>query len=86
MPLRGSAHHERAGKGPPAPLLLPLLLLLSAARCRHADRRRLLPGTLLQFISVLCHAVQMPEHGRDPDEIMHILEDWTDMQLEGFFK
>lgn len=29
---------------------------------------------------------QMPEHGRDPDDIMHILEDWTDMQLEGFFK
>lgn len=28
----------------------------------------------------------MPEHGRDPDDIMHILEDWTDMQLEGFFR
>ena len=28
----------------------------------------------------------MPAHGRDPDDILHILEEWSDVQLEGFFK
>ena len=48
--------------------------------------------TVLHVMRAVVHAVpavravQMPEHGRDPDEIMHLLEDWTDMQLEGFFK
>lgn len=28
----------------------------------------------------------MPEHNRDPDSILHLLDDWTDIQLEGFFR
>lgn len=44
----------------------------------HASARACTPA--------LSHLLQVPEHGRDPDDIMHILEDWTDMQLEGFFR
>ncbi|KAI3433414.1 hypothetical protein D9Q98_003229 [Chlorella vulgaris] len=39
-----------------------------------------------RYAAALILNVQMPEHGRDPDDIIHILEDWTDMQLEGFYK
>lgn len=81
LPLRRRAHHERAG----APLwgagrgaggvfkarLVAAVAAASAAAERRCCRRR---------------SAQMPEHGRDPDDIMRILEDWTDIQLEGFFK
>lgn len=44
--------------------------------------------TAVQLILAACRslALQMPEHNRDRDSILHLLDDWTDIQLEGFFR
>lgn len=102
MPLCRSAHHECAGKQalwrlcccccqPPAYRRSLPGMLCAVPKPGREPSGSMHPLTLCRPHAVrsVLHAVpavQMPEHGRDPDEIMHLLNDWTDMQLEGFFK
>ncbi len=55
---------------------------LLAAQCRGCFQ---CPCLLVITLLLVCH-LQMPEHNRDPDSILHLLDDWTDIQLEGFFR
>ena len=68
------------------PMLCPLLV--ADPLCPPAPRPpHTTPLATLLLPCLPCPPVlQMPEHGRDPDDIMHILDNWSDLQLEDFFK
>lgn len=39
-----------------------------------------------RYAAALIMNVQLPAQDRDPDAVMNILEDWSDAQLESFFR
>ncbi|GAB4822800.1 hypothetical protein N2152v2_009846 [Parachlorella kessleri] len=65
-----------------------LALLLDGKVPRDAEYERVRQYIVrrCRYAAALIMNVQLPNQDRDPDAVMDILEDWTDDQLENFFR